>query len=60
MNNCSFLGKETEFLSLVGLVTPNDLKPCPSKIEAINKVPILGTVKQIKPFYVQLGTVENS
>ena len=48
MNKCNFLARETQFLGHI--VTPDGLKPCPSKIEVINKVPIPSTVKQIKSF----------
>lgn len=32
------------------IVTPEGLKPCPSRIDAINKVPIPDTQKRIKSF----------
>lgn len=48
MNKCSFLARQTQFLGHI--VTPSGLKPCQSKIEAINGVPVPRTVKQIKSF----------
>lgn len=48
LNKCNFLARETKFLGHV--VTSDGLKPCPSKIEIMNKVPIPNTVKRIKSF----------
>lgn len=48
LNKCNFLVRETQFLGHI--VTPEGLKPCPSKIETINRASIPNTVKRIKSF----------
>lgn len=48
LNKCNFLSRETQFLG--HMVTPEGLKPCPSKIEAINRAQIPNTTKRIKSF----------
>ena len=48
-----FLRKDVEFLSHV--ITPQGIKPNPSKINAIEKYPIPTTTKEIKSFLGLIG-----
>lgn len=50
LNKSNFLAREIKFLGHI--VTPEGLKPCPSKIEVINKVPITDPQECIKLFLV--------
>lgn len=48
LNKCDFLKKYSEFLGHI--VTPDGIKPNPSKIATIQKFPIPKTVKEIQSF----------
>lgn len=48
LDKCQFLKKETEFLEHV--ITPEGIKPDPSKIEKIGNWSLPKTQKQIKQF----------
>jgi len=52
-NKCEFLKKEAEFLGHI--ITPEGIKPNPTKIDAILKFPIPKTHKQIKSFLGMIG-----
>lgn len=48
MSKCQFLAKQTEFLGHI--VSSEGIKPNPTKINAINKVGLPKTIKQIRSF----------
>lgn len=53
VDKCEFMKHETEFLGHV--VTHDSIKPNPNKIDAILKIPVPATQKQIKSFLGLIG-----
>lgn len=53
LDKCEFLKKETEFLGHV--ITPESIRPNPKKIDAILKIPLPKTHKEVKSFLGMIG-----